>query len=121
MAYFVVRVCCHVCYRRSAAARLGGFWDQWTDIPVDILHQVCGLVADRPYPFADYLGVSNIDILGKRKAETPVELTRQIMEIWVAREGTEATLEVLFVALERMKLLRALEASVKKSMGNGVE
>lgn len=102
--------------RRTSAARFGGFWLQWSDIPIGVLHEVCRLAAERPEVFADHLLVTMTDIEEKHKAETAAKLVRQIMEIWVRRDGKNATMDVLFTVLDSMKLLGALVASLKPQL-----
>lgn len=106
--------------RRKSAALLGGFWLGWTDIPIAVLHEVCRLAAKRSVVFADHLHVSMMHIMEKPKAETAAKCVRQIMEIWVQREGKYATMDWLFSVLESMGLLGGLVASLKPLVGDAV-
>lgn len=77
---------------------------------------MCGLVGEKRNEFADLLHISKSDIAGKSNAQTSIEGVRQIMEIWVERDGENATLDELFRVLEHISLLGGLKASLKKTL-----
>lgn len=100
--------------RRNAAktGQLDGFVYKWTDIPVDVMREVCRLAAQKPYVFADLLAVSELDVMEKPTTDVPAHTVRHIMRIWIEREGPKATLDWLLQTLEKMGLLRALEGTL---------
>lgn len=104
--------------RRIAAKKgqLGGFVDKWTDVPVDVLHEVCHLAVQKPDVFADHLAVSELDMTEKPKTDIPADTVRHIMHIWILRRGSKATLDWLLQALDKMKLLGALEGILDQQL-----
>lgn len=90
--------------------------NNWTDIPVGVLHEVCRLAALKPYEFGDHLRVRQLDVMDAPKTDIPSESMRHIINIWMQREGTEATLDWLLQALDKMGMLYALEGKLKQEM-----
>lgn len=96
---------------------MGGFWEGWSQIPVEVFHQVCGVGAVKPHRLAELLEVSRLDLMKKPEAETPMQAVRQIIEIWMSKQREDATLETLFAALEHMQLLTSLKRTLERHIG----
>lgn len=100
--------------RRHAAS--GRFWEDWTDIPIYVLLEVCRLAADKPYELANHLGVSELELRDRPRHDTPSDTVRHIMRAWVQGEGSSATLDLLLQALDEMRLLGELEGRIRHEM-----
>lgn len=104
-------------FRKRAAARLGGFWEGCSQIPVEIMHAVCGVAAEKPYDLADRLSVTREKLLGKAKTDINTETVRNILQIWIHKDPDGATLDKLFTALKRLELLNLLKVKLRQKVG----
>lgn len=109
--YWNVSLC-----RRSQGC-LGGFWEGWSKIPIGVVDKVCSLAAEDPKALADRLQVTRAELLAKPRTDVATTTVRNILEIWLFREGAGATLEVLFTALDEINLFSALKEILEHSVG----
>lgn len=93
--------------------RLGGPWQGWGQLPVQVMHTVFSLAAEKPYILGDHLFVTKEDLWGKPKTDVNTDIVRNVLEIWASRKADGASLELLFTALEHMQLLKQLKAVLK--------
>lgn len=94
-------------HRRGAVGKLGGFFKGSTDIPVHVIDDVCTVVGNSRYRFANNLP-------GYRQKKTkPVD---KILESWIDDLGDEATLDKLFEAMHLAKLFYDLEKHITERL-----
>lgn len=98
----------HVCCRRGAADKLGGFWKGWTDIPVDVINNVSDLVvgSSAASALSDALLGSKSD--SSSAADNSREAVSGKLKAWIDKEGDKALLEILFQAVHGLDLFEAL-------------
>lgn len=81
-------------------------------MPVDVLHYVCRVGAEKQHRLADLLNVQSSELMDKPKCDVPTDAVRHIVLTWLKRDGQRAQLETLFQVMEEIGVLGQLEGWV---------
>eukprot|EP00118_Oscarella_pearsei_P007239 m.34770 g.34770 ORF g.34770 m.34770 type:complete len:219 (+) comp32012_c0_seq2:366-1022(+) len=83
-----------------------------TEFPEKVLHIVCQSAINET-ALKSALGVSNGDMSMRHRADTPYEKIHSILEVWIARNGSDATLELLFDAVKQTNCFGTVEQEIR--------
>eukprot|EP00118_Oscarella_pearsei_P021577 m.242838 g.242838 ORF g.242838 m.242838 type:complete len:884 (+) comp40228_c1_seq2:320-2971(+) len=85
----------------------------FSECPDDIIHIVCQSSVDLSI-LKGHLGISSSDLSRRPKQETEYGKARDIIDVWIGKQGREATLDVLFDAVEKSGVFGTVRESVKQ-------
>ena len=76
------------------------------------------MAGQRPSALGAYLGVTEEDLTTKPKTDIPSETVRNIIDLWIGREGKKACLEKLLHAMDNIGRQGELKEKLDKGGGS---
>ena len=96
--------------------RLSGFIRTWCDIPREVVLHVSRLAAQTPLDLGVLLGVTAEDMSTTHKTDIPSDTVSTMIDLWITRDGKDATLIRLLKAMEFIGKLGELERKLADSL-----